>query len=169
MKQVAQLIQIRQQLGMQRQIFYCSFGSFDHHANLLYNHNDKLTQLNDAIVAFYNALGELNLRSNVTTFSESEFGRTLNPNGDNGVDHGWGNNHFIIGGALKKADVLGKYPELALGGPDDSSSRGTWIPTTSVDQYAATLSAWFGVSLADLLSIFPNLNNFANKNLGFLA
>jgi uncharacterized protein (DUF1501 family) len=106
----------------------------------------------------------------VTTFTASEFGRTLSPNGNGGTDHAWGSHHFVIGGGVQGGKFYGNYPDLHLGGSDDANSRGTLIPTTSVDQYAATMAQWFGVQPgANLATIFPNLGNFTTKDLGILG
>jgi uncharacterized protein (DUF1501 family) len=105
----------------------------------------------------------------VTTFTLSDFGRTYKPDSNSGSDHAWGSHHLIMGGAVKGGDFYGTFPTLALGGPDDATSEGRWIPTTSLDQYGATLASWFGVPTADLPSIFPNLGNFTNPTLSFLG
>jgi uncharacterized protein (DUF1501 family) len=106
--------------------------------------------------------------ANVTTFTLSDFSRTFKPNTGGGTDHAWGNNHFIIGGAVHGQRFYGMQPTLALGGLDDTSQEGRWIPTTAVDQYAATLATWFGVSPASLASVLPNLSQFPTANLGFV-
>jgi uncharacterized protein (DUF1501 family) len=103
----------------------------------------------------------------VTTFTASDFGRTFNTNGD-GSDHGWGSNHLVIGGAVKGGDIYGKMADLTIRGPDDASTRGSWIPTTSVDEYAGTLASWFGVSPTNLPVVLPNIGRFAKPNLGFV-
>jgi uncharacterized protein (DUF1501 family) len=104
----------------------------------------------------------------VTLFTESEFNRTGNANANNGTDHAWGGHHLVLGGAVAGGQAYGTFPTHELRGPDDAGDRGNWIPTTSLDQYAATLGGWFGVSDADLLQIFPNLANFAPQRLGFV-
>jgi uncharacterized protein (DUF1501 family) len=104
----------------------------------------------------------------LTTFTESEFGRTLNSNSTAGSDHGWGSHHFVIGGAVKGGETYGAFPTIALNSPDDASGRGVWIPTTSLDQYGATLASWFGVPDEALAQVFPNLVNFAPAKLGFV-
>ena len=116
---------------------------------------------------FWNALGEMGMQNNVTTFTASDFGRSLNSNGD-GSDHGWGGHAFVLGGAVVGGRIYGKMPSLAINGPDDYGS-GRVVPTTSTDQYAATLSRWFGVNDADLDVVFPNLRNFPARDLGFLT
>ncbi len=166
---IAKLIGVRSGLGMRRQIFFASLGGWDTHANQLATHVGLLPQLAEAIAAFYQATEELGVANSVTTFTESEFGRTMQPSAGGGTDHAWGSHHFLFGGAVKGADVYGVYPNLALGGPDDAGSRGSYIPTTSLDQYGATLARWFGVPPASLDSIFPNLANFAVRDLGFLG
>ena len=129
-----------------------------------------LQQLSQAVSAFYTATQELGLDQQVTTFTASEFGRTLTPNGNAGTDHAWGNHHFVIGSGVLGGTMYGAFPSLALGSQNDTNTRGTLIPTSSVDQYAATLAQWFGVSAgANLTSIFPNIGNFPTSNLGFLA
>ena len=154
---------------MRRQIFFASLGGFDTHANQLASHVTLLPQLSEAVAAFYLATEELGVTNSVTTFTESEFGRTMQPSAGGGTDHAWGSHHFVFGGAVKGGDIFGTYPDLALGGPDDAGSRGSYIPTTSLDQYGATLASWFGVPPASLDSIFPNLANFSTGDLGFLG
>lgn len=166
--QVAKIIKLRSSTGMNRQVFFCSLGGFDTHGSQSWQHWDLLSQVSEALLAFYNATAEMGIADRVTAFSLSDFGRTLEPNGV-GTDHGWGNHHFMVGGAVKGGTVYGTFPTLALGGPDDSGSRGAMIPTTSIDQYGATLASWFGVPAAQLPSVFPNLGNFATSNLGFLS
>ena len=113
------------------------------------------------------------ISSQVTTFTQSDFGRTFQPSGSGtatvGSDHGWGNHQFIMGGAVLGGRFYGTYPTLALGGPDDTDTRGRWIPTTSVDQYAATLARWYGVADVDVPTVFPFIGRFATSNLGFLG
>ena len=105
---------------------------------------------------------------NVTSFTLSDFGRTYQPNSD-GTDHAWGGYHIIMDGAVKGGDFYGTFPTLAVNGPDDATGQGRWVPTTSLDQYAATLASWFGVAAADLPSIFPNLANFTTPTLGIMG
>jgi uncharacterized protein (DUF1501 family) len=179
LQQVARLIKLRDSLGMKRQIFFCSLGGFDTHSNQVTNNtsgqNALLTQLSQAMRAFYDATIELGVADNVTTFTLSDFGRTLQPAGSGsavGSDHAWGNHALIMGGAVRGRDFYGAYPTVALGGPDDTDSgstpRGRWIPTTSIDQYAATLASWYGLSSANTLAVFPFINRFASSNLGFM-
>jgi len=169
LKQVAQVIAARGALEINRQIFFCSLGGFDTHADQLTAQQSLLAQLSQAMAAFYASTQELGVTNNVTTFTLSEFSRTFQPGSNNGTDHAWGGHQMILGGAVKGNALYGTFPTLALSGPDDTGSNGRWIPTTSVDQYAATLASWFGVASADLPSIFPNLANFSTSNLGFLG
>jgi uncharacterized protein (DUF1501 family) len=111
---------------------------------------------------------ELTLAPQVTTFTLSDFSRTFQPGTNGGSDHGWGSNHMIMGGAVAGGDVYGQFPTLALGGPSDAGSNGRWIPTTSVDQYGATLATWFGVAPSNLPSIFPNIGSFTTPTLTFM-
>jgi uncharacterized protein (DUF1501 family) len=164
---VAKLIEARATTGLKRQVFYVSLGGFDTHSNQLNVQQTLLSQLGAAMSAFYNATVALGVADKVTTFTVSDFARTLKPNAT-GTDHAWGNHHLIMGGAVKGGDVYGTFPTLALNGPDDADGGGRWVPTTSVDQYAATLASWLGVSAGDLSTVFPNLSRFATSNLGFV-
>lgn len=169
LKQVAQVISVRSALGVNRQIFFCSFGGFDTHSDQLVQHVTLMTQLSQAMSAFYQSTQELGVTNQVTTFTLSEFSRTLQPGSNAGTDHAWGSHQVILGGAVKGNMLYGTFPTLALGGPDDAGNNGRWIPTTALDQYGATLATWFGVPAASLPTIFPNLPNFQNNNLGFMG
>jgi uncharacterized protein (DUF1501 family) len=166
--QVAKLIQLRSTTGIHRQVFFCSIAGFDTHGAQSWQHWDLLSQVSEAMAAFYTATEEMGVADRVTTFTLSDFGRTLEPSGA-GSDHGWGNHHLLMGGAIQGGRVFGSFPTLALGGPDDSGSRGALIPTTSIDQYGATLAKWFGVPTAQLPAVFPNIGNFGTSDLGFFA
>jgi uncharacterized protein (DUF1501 family) len=169
LKQVAQVISARSALGINRQIFFCSLGGFDTHSDQLPLQVGLYSQLSPAISAFYQATQELGVANNVTTFTLSEFARTFQPGSNGGTDHAWGGHQIIVGGAVQGNKMFGTWPTLTPGGPDDVGSNGRWIPTTSVDQYAATLASWFGVAASDLPSIFPNLANFQTASLSFLG
>lgn len=165
---IAKIIEARTAHNATRQIFLASLGGFDTHTNQLNTQANLFGQLGPAVKAFYDAMVAIGENANVTTFTLSDFSRTLKPNTNGGTDHAWGNNHFILGGAVHGQRVYGTQPTLSLGGPDDTSKEGRWIPTTAVDQYAATLATWFGVSPAGLASVLPNLSRFATANLGFV-
>ena len=179
--QLAKLIAGNAVVQGNRQIFFASMGGFDTHGNQLVtgsplegDHARLLKQLGDALGAFYAALKALGVSDAVTTFTQSDFGRTFAPNNSTGTDHAWGNQHLVLGGAVKGGTTYGTYPELVLGGADDVGVdswelQGRWIPTTSVDQYAATLLRWFGASEPQLDTVLPNLKNFgAARTLAFL-
>jgi uncharacterized protein (DUF1501 family) len=166
--QVAKVIKLRSATGMSRQVFFCSLGGFDTHGAQAWQHWNLLKQVSDALAAFYNATAEMGVADRVTSFTLSDFGRTLQPSGS-GTDHGWGSHHLILGGAVLGGQIYGTFPTLALGGPDDSGSRGALIPTTATDQYGATLAAWLGVPASQLAAVFPNIGRFPTANLGFLA
>ena len=169
LRQVAQVIAARSALGMGRQIFFCSTGGFDTHADQLPQHVSLMSNLSQSMAAFYQATQELGVADKVTTFTLSEFSRTLQPGTNAGTDHAWGGHQLILGGAVKGDTVYGTFPTLALNGPDDAGNNGRWIPTTALDQFAATLATWFGVPDTGLPTIFPNLTNFPTSNLGFMG
>jgi uncharacterized protein (DUF1501 family) len=168
LKQIAQIIQVRGALGVNRQIFFAGIGNFDTHSDQLTLQSALLAQISPALSAFYQATQELGVASDVTTFTMSDFSRTFQPNSNTGSDHAWGSHHIVIGGAVRGGQMYGTFPTLALGGPDDSGSNGRWVPTTGSVQYAATLAQWFGVSADELSSIFPNIGSFSTSNLGFV-
>jgi uncharacterized protein (DUF1501 family) len=167
LQQVAKIIQLRGTTGMKRQVFFCALGGFDTHGSQSWTQWDLLTQLGDGLAAFYKSTIDLGVANQVTSFSLSEFGRSLQPSGT-GSDHGWGNHQIVLGGAVQGGKVYGSFPTFALGGPNDSGGRGVWIPTTANDQFGATLASWFGLTGAQLPAVFPNLGNFAQPNLGFV-
>jgi uncharacterized protein (DUF1501 family) len=169
LKSVAKVIEQRTTLGHSaRQIFFVSIGGFDTHSNQQGGHPDLMTQVSQAMTAFYNFTVAAGVASNVTSFTMSDFGRTFKSNGS-GTDHAWGGHALVLGGAVNGQRLYGTYPNLALDGPDDSGNSGRWIPTTSIEQYGATLGWWFGASTSDLDQVFPNLKRFATPNLGFMA
>jgi uncharacterized protein (DUF1501 family) len=168
LQQVAQIMKVRTTLGMNRQIFFCSQGGYDTHTDQLPQQSSLFAELAGAVAAFYNATMELGLSNQVVTFTESDFGRTCQPDTGAGSDHAWGSHQIIVGGALKGADVYGTFPVLALDGPDDVTGRGVWLPSTSLDQYAATIASWFGVADNALTTVFPNLVNFTTQKLRFV-
>ena len=170
--QIAKIISVRSQLGLNaRQVFYADMGSFDTHAGQLASHASVLQELSQAMNAFYNATLELGVSSNVTQFTLSEFGRTMQ-NTKDGTDHAWGSVGLILGDAVKGGDFYGQYPSLILGGVNDadtgSGARGRFVPTTSVDQYAGTLGKWFGLNDTALGMAVPNLSLFSPSDLGFM-
>ena len=169
LQQVAQIIQVSSYLGMRRQIFFCSLGGFDTHSDQLDTQVSLFGQLDPAVSAFYNSTIELGVAPNVTSFTLSDFSRTFQPGSNGGTDHAWGSSQLIVGGAVQGGDIFGQFPTLALGGPNDAGNNGRWIPTTSVDQYGATLASWFGVQPTELPAIFPNLANFTVPTLGFMG
>jgi uncharacterized protein (DUF1501 family) len=168
LQQIAQIIQVRAALGVSRQIFFCGVGNFDTHSNQLPLQNALLAQISAAMNAFYAATVEMGVQNSVTAFTMSDFSRTFQPNSNTGSDHAWGSHHIVMGGAVKGGQMYGKFPTLALNGPDDSGTNGRWVPTTGSVQYAATLASWFGVSAPQMPAIFPNIGSFATTNLGFV-
>jgi uncharacterized protein (DUF1501 family) len=188
LEQIAKVISVRNELGMSRQIFFCSLGGFDTHSGQVTSatspttgtHADLLLQVSNAMKAFYDATVQLGVASQVTTFTLSDFSRTWVPNGNLGTDHAWGSHQFVMGGSVLGGEFYGVpgsngtvFPTLAANGPDDTdegdNARGRWIPTVAIDQYGATLASWVGVSNADLAAVFPNIGRFGQSNLGFLA
>ena len=181
LKQVAKLIKAGQGglAGITRQIFFVSIGGFDTHNNqgrVGGTQGNLWLQVSEAIAALYQETVALNVANNVTTFTCSDFSRTLkpaNPGGQVGTDHAWGSHQFVVGGAVKGGDFYGTYPSLELGGNSDydvgSGARGRWIPTQSVDQFGYTLANWYGVLPEDLPYVFPNIGRFSPPDLGFMT
>lgn len=165
---VAKMIEGRGGLGVTRQLFFVSMGGFDTHNDQLNQQHQLFAELAPALKAFYDAMQQLGVGHAVTTFTASDFARTLQPASGGGTDHAWGNHQFVLGGAVK-GGLYGRMPQLVLGGPDDVGDEGRWLPTTSVDQMSATLASWFGVGQADLGAVFPHLANFIARNLGYFA
>lgn len=183
LKQIARLIKKRGDLGVNRQIFYARIGGFDTHTNQNQNgQNTLFSQLSQAMRAFYDEMVIQGNENNVLQFTLSDFSRTFNPAGTGtaaGTDHGWGGHQFILGGPIVAADFYGMngsngtpFNQLVKGAADDADSgsgaRGRWIPSTGVEQYAATMARWYGLNPAHLPQVFPNINNFSSSNLGFL-
>lgn len=165
---VAKVIEARPSLNPARQIFLVSLGGFDTHSGQLGVHANLLGQLGAAVKAFYDAMAAIGENDKVTAFTISDFSRTYKPNTAAGTDHAWGGCQFVIGGAVRGRSFYGTPPVQALGGPDDTDTEGRWIPTTAVDQYAATLATWLGASPASLATVLPNLSAFPTANLGFV-
>jgi uncharacterized protein (DUF1501 family) len=181
--QVAKVIKLNQtspQLSLNRQIFFVTQGGYDTHQDQSVDHAALLVELSAALNAFYAATLELGLADRVTSFTFSDFGRTLEPSGDGsvGTDHGWGSHQFVLGGAVSGGNFYGTpngstgsmFPELVMGGPDDmyNDDRGRWIPTSSVEQFGATLATWFGVTGIAMPAVFPLIGNFPSQSLGFM-
>ncbi len=171
LKVVAQTIAARNDLGMSRQIFFLTIGGWDHHDEVLNSQALKLSKLDTALSEFNDSLNELGLTNDVTTFTISDFGRTLTSNG-NGSDHAWGGNALVMGGAVNGNNIYGQYPDLFLDNPLDVG-RGRLIPTLAADQYLAELALWFGVPKSELDIIFPNIYNFydvlsSSNPIGFM-
>jgi uncharacterized protein (DUF1501 family) len=168
LRMVARLIAARDALGLRKQCFFCAIGGFDTHGDdQLYRQSALLGEISAAVTAFYAATLELGVANQVTTFSASDFSRTYASNGQ-GSDHGWGGHHFVVGGAVRGGRILGRMPDLTVGGPDDSGGQGNWIPTTASEVYAANLGAWFGADDALTAQVFPQARYF-DANLGLFA
>ena len=175
LRMIARLIAARGSLGHSRQIFFASVGGYDLHSGQVTAgtptagpHANLFADLSKAMGAFYRATEQMAVAPNVTSFTTSDFGRTFPVNGTAGSDHGWGNHQIVMGGAVKGNRLYGTFPNLTINGPDDTDT-GRFIPTTSVDEYSATLAKWFGVSSTDMPTVFPNIGRFANPDLGFLG
>lgn len=161
------MIAARDQLGAKRQIFFIVRGGWDTHATQADAHQNLLSELSTGLTEFHTALEEIGITKEVTTYTASDFGRTLTGNGD-GTDHGWGGHALMMGGAVNGGQIFGTMPELRVGSLDDGG-KGRIIPTTATEQYAATLARWFGIGDIALDAMFPNLTNFATKDLGFFV
>jgi uncharacterized protein (DUF1501 family) len=167
LRMVARMISARSALGAKRQVFFVSLGGFDHHDNLLADHPLLLGQVGGAMAAFDAAMIELGVSTQVTAFTASDFGRTLNSNGD-GSDHGWGSYHFVTGGAVRGRNFFGQAPSLGSSSPDDVG-QGRMLPTMAVDQLASTLATWMGVSPTNLSTVVPGIGNYSTRDLGLFA
>jgi len=165
---VAKVIEARVEFGAQRQVFLVTLGSFDTHTNQLNEQQALFAQLSAGLAAFHGAMSDIGAADAVTSFTLSEFARTYAPNTTGGSDHAWGSHHLVAGGAVKGGKLYGAVPTLELGGPDDVGGEGRWIPTIAVDQYAATLATWFGVTPAQLAAVLPNLGAFPKASIGFV-
>jgi uncharacterized protein (DUF1501 family) len=167
LQMVTRIIAARNALSARRQVFFVSLGGFDNHDSLLANHPGLLTQVADAMAAFHQSTVDMGIASQVTTFTASDFGRTLSSNGD-GSDHGWGSHQFVVGGAVKSRSFIGTVPALGDNG-DDDVGQGRLLPTMAVDQLAATLATWMGVSAGNLTTVVPGIANFTVKDVGLFA
>ncbi len=167
LQMVAKLIAARTSLGVKRQVFFVSLGGFDNHDGLVTAHPGLLKQVAEAMSSFYAATEELGVANQVTSFTASDFGRTLAVNND-GSDHGWGSHHFVVGGAVAGKRLHGTLPAIAVNGPDDVG-QGRLLPTTAVDQLAASLASWFGVSATDMRTVLPYSSNFDLTSLKLFA
>ncbi len=168
MQTVARIIAGRASLGVTRQIFYVQLGSFDTHNNQAQIHAQLLTQLGAAFEYFDGLMVGMGLSNQVTSFTISDFGRTLTCN-SNGTDHGWGSHHFVVGGAVQGQNMYGQYPVVGVDQANDLGA-GRLIPTTAVEQYAGTLASWFGLSDGQIRTVFPNFGNFgSNPYMGFMG
>ncbi len=173
LKDIAKYISLRVQTGVGRQVFFCGLGGFDTHSGQDYQQWFLLQQLSQALKAFYDATVEMGIANRVTAFTLSDFGRSLQPSGT-GSDHGWGSHYLALGGAVLGSQIYGKFPLLnqadsAYDPNAFADNRGVLLPSTSLAQYGATLAKWFGVAPAQLTGLFPELANFGQQDLGFLA
>jgi len=162
LRMVARLIASRDQLSMQRQVFFVGLGGWDTHDHQTPRLDGLLSELDNSLSSFHSTIAELGLNDAVTTFTASDFGRTLTINGD-GSDHGWGGHHLVMGGAVNGDQLLGALPSYDIGGDDDADDKGRIIPNLSINQYGALLGEWFGVSPGDLNPVFPDLSNFGSN------
>jgi uncharacterized protein (DUF1501 family) len=164
LQMIARLIASRNALGLKRQAYFCSIGGFDTHGDdQLIRQQERFTEISNAVSAFYNATVQLGVSENTTLFTASDFNRNLPSNGK-GSDHAWGSHHFVVGGGVKGAQMVGSFPNLTIGGPDDAGN-GAWIPTTSVDQLGASMAQWFGVSQTNSDLLFPLAARFNTRTL----
>ncbi len=167
LKEIMHMIRIRAQQGPGRQVFYCSLDGFDTHSAQDWQQWDLFSKLSQALAAFYQATQETGLAQQVTSFTQSEFGRTLQSNGT-GSDHAWGSHHIVLGGAVR-GGIYGQMPDFTLNGPDDANGRGVWIPKIATTQFGATLGRWFGASTTELNTVFPSMGHFETSDVGFMG
>jgi uncharacterized protein (DUF1501 family) len=160
----ARMIEARGSLGQSRQVFFVSQGGYDTHSAqtdgqaspTTGNQANLFSDLAMALAGFYAAMKALGVQNNVTAFTMSDFGRVYKGNAQNGSDHAWGSNHLVLGGALSRSQVLGRYPDQTLGGPDDIASDGRWLPSIAIEEYIGAIAQWHGVAPADMAYVFPN-------------
>jgi uncharacterized protein (DUF1501 family) len=179
LRQVAKIMKFRTALNMTRQIFFVQLPGFDTHSMQINNQGSLLRQVSQALRAFYDEMVAQGIADRVTTFTMSDFNRTLNPAGSGanvGTDHAWGGHHLVMGGSVLGGNFYGRptasgsiFPTLVNNGPDDVSTRGRFVPTVSVEMYAATMARWFGLTDAEMALVFPFINNFPTSNLGFMG
>lgn len=162
----ARMIEARGSLGHAKQTFFVSQGGYDTHVGQLASHNAIYADLSNALAGFYNAMKALGLQDNVTAFTMSDFGRVFKGNSQAGTDHAWGSNHLVLGGALAKGKVHGRYPDMTFGGPEDSANDGRWIPSIATEEYVGAIAQWYGVSPADMPYIFPNWSTWNGGGRG---
>jgi len=165
---IAKVIEARSTLGANRQVFLATLGSFDTHTNQLNQQQTLFSELDAGLTAFHGAMTDLGAGTGVTSFTLSDFSRNFLPNTGGGTDHAWGSHPLVIGGAVHGGRMYGTMPTFELSGPDDASNLGRWIPTLAVDQFAATLAAWFGADATTLATVLPNLSAFPATTLGFI-
>jgi len=174
LQEIARMISLNAQLNVGRQVFFCSLGGFDTHSGESYQQWSLLQQVSQALDAFYAATVQLGVANQVTAFTLSDFGRTLQPSGS-GTDHGWGSHHLILGGAVKGGNLYGQFPLMTnyanfnASNDDYADARGVMLPGVSLAQYGATLAKWFGAADADLNGLFPTLPNFPTRDVGFMS
>jgi len=167
LQMVAKVISVREIFGVKRQVFYVVQGGYDTHDDQIQRHGNLIAELSQALAAFHGAMDDFGVGDDVTSFTLSDFGRTLTTNGD-GTDHAWGNVQMVAGGSVIGGNVYGTFPDQTIDGPDDSG-YGRLIPTSSIEQYGATLARWFGANETQLTTIFPHLSRFDNADLGFMT
>jgi len=164
---VAKVIASRDTLGMNRQVFFVSMGGFDTHDDQVINQPALYAQLSQALNSFNSQLNELGIADSVTTFTQSEFGRTLTSNGD-GTDHGWGNHQIVMGGAVNGGDIYGTVPSFEIGSDDDYRS-GRIIPTTSIEQYVSSMLNWYGLDNQQMDIVLPNMGSFDANTINLMS
>jgi uncharacterized protein (DUF1501 family) len=168
LSQIAKLLQVREAVGAQRQVFFIGMQSFDTHANQLQAHGGLLAELSAGIQTLRNMAQELNIWNSMVGLTLSDFNRTLQPNSTRGSDHAWGSHQIVFGGPVSGGNIFGTFPTLMLAGPDDIDGEGRLLPTTSLTQVGAESALWFGVPSSSLPQVFPNLANFLNPKIGFI-
>jgi uncharacterized protein (DUF1501 family) len=165
---IAKVVEAHSTLGAGRQVFLATLGSFDTHTNQLNEQQTLFGQLDAGLTAFHGAMSDIGAGTSVTSFTLSDFSRNFLPNTGGGTDHAWGSHPLVVGDAVHGGVIYGTMPTLELSGPDDASDLGRWIPTIAVDQFAATLAAWFGADANALAAVLPNLSAFSPGTLGFI-
>lgn len=169
LRQAAALIKSAGSFGMERQVFLVGLSAFAFPSSNLAGQADLYRELSSAMAAFLSATREIGMAQNVSTYTDTEFSRALRPNPRGGLDPAWGSHHLVMGGSVLGGSVFGQFPAPSVGGSHDPQQRGILRPSSSKEQYYATLANWFGVPPHEVVKYLPRLQNGGRPTLGFMV